>query len=191
MLRELAGNRTDLLLEWLATASTEEFRPELERLKTEGSLSAWTPAQMGMLFDAWLRSGDAAGLIEALNANPSWHAAGWRQLAAAYAAEKNFRGACETVHRSQPATVLPELPERSEAEAAREFSRSPRDFISVYQLYRAQARAGDWNAALGTLDRLATFSDAPPYLASLRADALEHLERWPEAWATLSKTLRQ
>jgi hypothetical protein len=190
MLRELADDRTDLLLEWLSTSSPEEFRVELDRLNAGDELSKWTPAQLALFFSVWLRSGDPADLIRAMEANPDWSVAGWKQLAAAYAAEKDFQQACQIVRRSQPPPTLPNLSERSEADAAREFARSPRDFISGYQLYRAKARSGDWSGALGTLDRLAALSDAPPYLAPLRADALEHLDRWAEAWAVLSETLR-
>jgi hypothetical protein len=75
-------------------------------------------------------------------------------------------------------------------EAAREFARGPRDFVSGYQLYRAQATGDDWSGALATLEKLAILPDAPPYLAWLRAQALEHLGRWPEAWEALSQTLR-
>jgi Flp pilus assembly protein TadD len=190
MMRELAGDRTDLLIEWLLTSSPEEFRTELNRLKAVDGYSSWNSNQLVSLFSAWLRSGNPAELIQAMEANPEWNAVGWKQLAAAYAAQKDLQRACQTVRRFQPAPALPDLPERSEVEASREFARSPRDFISGYQLYRAQARSGDWSGALETLDRLAALSDAPSYLASLRADALEHLNRWPEAWNILSHTLQ-
>jgi O-antigen ligase len=102
MLRELAGDRTDLLLDWLANSSPEEFRMEIERLKTDAHFVDWTPAQLARLFDAWLKSGDRAELIQEIEAKPAWLSAGWKQLAAAYALQMDFQRACETVHRSQP-----------------------------------------------------------------------------------------
>jgi O-antigen ligase/tetratricopeptide (TPR) repeat protein len=189
MLRELAENRTALLLEWLGTASSAEFQGELERLRKDGTLEGWTGQQLTAFFSAWLRAGTRAELISAIEGSATWRAAGWRQLATAYAREKNYQRACEVIHQSQPPPILPNLPERGLAEVERAFGKAPRDFVIGYQLYHAQARAGDWAGALATIDKLSALPEAPPYLAWLRADALEHLGRWREAWESLSHTI--
>jgi hypothetical protein len=66
MMRELAGDRTDLLIEWLLTSSPEEFRTELNRLKAVDGYSSWNSNQLASLFSAWLRSGNPAELIQAM-----------------------------------------------------------------------------------------------------------------------------
>jgi O-antigen ligase/tetratricopeptide (TPR) repeat protein len=190
LLRELAGKRTDLLLEWLGIASSEEFQFELERLKREGHLADWSALQLAQLFEAWLRAGDRTQMIQEIESDASWYAAGWRQLAAAYASAKDFERACDITHQWHPAPVLPDLPERELRAVMIEASQFPRDFITGYQLYRAEARAGDWTNALTTLDRLAALPDPPAYLTWLRAEALEHLGRFPEAWDALSRAIR-
>jgi hypothetical protein len=189
-LRELAGERTDLLLEWLATASPAEFHAELEKLLADGSLQRWSPAQLDRLFASWLRTGDRAGLIEALKTNVQWETIGWKHLAAAYAASRDFKQACATVRQFQASPQLPEVSTRDRVEAELQFARNPKDIITGLQAYRAEAQDRDWDAALFTLDRLGSLPDAPAYLLWLRADILEKQERWSEAWNALAKFIR-
>jgi hypothetical protein len=190
MLRELADDKTDLLLEWLAGASPGEFQAELDLVLASHSIRYWSPSQLERFFAAWVRAGDPERLIATLTSNEHWREAGWRELAAAHALRKDYRAACETVRTFQPPPEVPVLPERGRDEAESAFYRNPRDFIAGMQAYYAQSGADSTDAALTTLDKLAALPDAPSYLSWLRAGMLEKQEHWPEAWAALSQFIR-
>jgi len=190
-LKERAAGQIDLLLVWLAHSPAEEARPQLAALLAASrEFTGWSPAQMAQLFEAWLRLGDRAELIRALEGNAAWQEAGWRQLARAYAEGKDFESACRTVHRFAAPPVLPKLPEISVANAMSGFARRPGDFIAGYQLFEAQFRSGSLRSALATLDQLSVLPGAPAYLFWLRAATHERLGEWAAAWRALEVPIR-
>lgn len=190
-LRALALEEPELLLVFLAQATSEEVAVEVERvLREDPALKSLAAAQREALFSIWANRGNQALLIERFLAHPEWLAAGWRVYARVLAERKDFRAACELVHRFTPAPALPALtPAKSLAELRRALLILPNDFVTGFALYQAQMAANTPADALDTLRRLTAVPQCPKYFFYLRGQVEMQLEAWESAWRSWAKYL--
>lgn len=187
----LAFNDRELLVIFMAQASREEFRQELDKLLLEDpELSSLTREQRKQVFDQWGRKGDGELLEEALNHHPGWLETAWFGLAAVQAQRGGFAAACNLAERFSARPVLPQLKaQSSEDELRRRLYQAPDDFAVAYALYELRRRAGRTEDALSALGQTTSRLGCPRYFHYLEANLRSQKENWPDAWAAWERYL--
>lgn len=182
----LAGT-PEMKLDFLGTTTTrEEFDKALGSLLTQRpQLENLDSLQRETLFGLWSRMGDEEALIAALETNKKWRDDGWRQLATYYARNSDFRSACQTA-----AAYLPSLNRATPGGGGdmpsleRALLYNPTDTRVAVDLFQAQKNSGDLDAAIRTLQKVASLPAPPTYvsqeLAALHAAKGDFRRAWEQ-----------
>lgn len=188
-LRELADNNHVFLTLFLRTATSFEFRIEIERILSDNALlRSFSPDELRTIFSSWYEKGDKLELAENLRTHPDWLKLGWKQLARVYADYQDYRQAYETVLKFDPPPNLSakESDESIEKLAAR-FQVNQNDIQNGIALYQAQLRRNQNDAALVTLQKLKSTEGSPKYLSYLEAQLWAQAGQWQKAWEAVGR----
>lgn len=161
-----------------------EFQLELERLLAEDpELRSFPPAKLKILFEIWFKQGDQLALIETLKQHPDWKKVAWRELARSYADFQDYHEAWKV---AEEFGTPPKLPRGDSNEPLEKLSaRFVLDRTNVQNgldLYWAQKKSGQNDAALATLRQLTAAPNAPKYLWYLESQLWAEKGDWPTAW---------
>lgn len=213
-LETLAWREPTLWLALLEELGPEAARPRLAFLvANDPALTRFAadPARLRRALRLWAAKGDAAALVETMEAHPDWQTTAWRAWAEALARSGDPEGACRVAARFVRAPTLPASlsaaaaspgpSPAASAQAAREaavsaetlagaFARAPGNLVLGLRLLGAQRAAGRTADALVTLVQLSARPGAPAYLAFLEAGQRGMVGDWPRAWEAWGRYLR-
>jgi O-antigen ligase len=183
LLNAAAGNIEEELL-FLNYASPDETKQIVDAiLGADPTLRTLNTAQRNTFFSAWWNQGDRFELIAHLQERPDWMDAGWLYLAQAYAGEKDFQNAWQTIIRYAPAPLVPKLTsDRSLPDLTTTFYERDDDVAAGMTLYFAQTQRGQVSDALATLRVLEKIKSCPPYVFYLEAQLWASRQEWETAW---------
>jgi O-antigen ligase/tetratricopeptide (TPR) repeat protein len=191
-LATLAGDDPELEMVALVNQDPADFDWSRENfLASDPTLDGVDPALARRFFDLWAETGDPAKLAGEWPDHPEWQAAGWRAHAQALARTGLFDAAVQAALRGIPPPRLPSAPPPSLPDALRDSIDHPQDAFAGIQLYRAQAAAGQGDAALKTLQGVAQLPGAPPFVAYLLARDLLAAGQNEAAWRAVEPLLDQ
>jgi Flp pilus assembly protein TadD len=185
-LRALAGERTDLRLDWMAAGGASEFQQGLtEWLIVDPELKKLSYPERAQLLRMWQRLGDGGALRAEFERRREWQQQHWEIYASLLAAGGDFKKAFQVAMENVQPPVLPSISGRDALADEREFARRPGDLLSGLHLAIAQMEAGKTEDALRTIELLERVPNRPDYLSFLKGKALGSLGRWEEAWQAL------
>lgn len=191
--KAMAAADPKLRLAYLSSATGEEFNEELlSILEAHPQLEVYTAEERLKLFQLWHARGDAAGLLKALESNPSWREDGWTVLATQRAKDGNFKAAFDLA--MSYLSIPPESGARrkgSLAELNRVFLYNPTDISRGLDLYDAQRTQGLYDAALATLDQLSAVPQAPARVLYERAVIFAKKGDYAKAWDAVQDYMKR
>jgi len=179
------ASSVELKLDYLGTTRTrEEFdRCLRSMLELQPQFEGIDGFQRKALFDLWNRLGDPKTLMTELERNKKWRDDGWSLLADYHARNSDFERACRIA-----AAYLPAL-NRATPDAAADIATleramlfNPNDPRRGIDLFQAQKKSGDIDAALRTLEKLSSIPKAPAYLHQEIAALYVEKEDFRRAW---------
>ena len=183
-LHEAAAGRPDLTLKYLEDSNDAQFEEALrELLRSDPTLSQFTPDQTQRFFILWARRDLLDNLNQTVGTHPEWLKFAWPGVARYHASRNEFADAWQFVRRYAVPPVLPrEAAGGSISQLERKLYANPGDFADGYALYRAQVAAGRTDDALATARHFTGRPDAPAYFHFLEAEAWAAKENWERAW---------
>jgi len=185
-LRDLAVKDPDNYLQFLASASNDEFRAELADLRQrDANLSTLTDPQRKKLFDIWRAKGDVAEMAAQLQKNPEWANAGWLPLSESMAARKEFQKAYEIAHKNAAKPILPTVIKSGAPEELMRAVLFEKDFVAGYALYYRYLTENKPEEALKTIRSFVENPNCPLYFHYLAAEREAEIFNWEGAWKSI------
>ena len=186
---------TELKIDYLRTVQArDEFDRCLRSLLAQppADLKGLDSSQRETIFTIWNQHGDQGALISALETNRKWREDGWRILAEHYARNSDFQLACQTalpylpsVIRTAPGTST-DIPTLERA-----LLYNPTDTRRGIDLFQAQKTQGDIEGALRTLEKVASFPNAPAYVRQELATLYMMKQDFRRAWENLREAMQK
>jgi O-antigen ligase/tetratricopeptide (TPR) repeat protein len=184
----------ELKLDYLTgTRTREEFdhclrsmlalQPQLENLES---------SQRRTIFEIWNRLGDQNALMSLLESNKKWLDDGWMLLAEHLARNSEFERACQIASPYLPSLNRPTLEVSADiATLERAMLFNPADPRRAIDLFQAQKKQGDIDAALRTLEKLKGNPNAPPYLHQEIAALYMKKQDFRRAWEHFREAMQK
>jgi hypothetical protein len=182
-LRQAVAGRTDEQLVFLSYASPAETKKIIaDMLAQDPGLDALDSPARASLFGSWWDHGDRADLIAGLQAHAHWLDAGWPYLADAFAAQKDFERAWETISRYFPPPLMPTLGSDLSADQLEQSFYQTNNLTDGILLCLAQKNQGHTDDALATLRAVERIKGCPRYVFYLEAELWAARQQWEFAW---------
>ena len=137
----------------------------------------------------WAGRGNPQEVIDAFKKHPEWLTEGTIPLAFAHARLRQFETAVTLVLTNLPAPPLPRLVANKSEEALQRAFFTQTNLAAGLALFHLQVERGEKFAAISTLERLSTFSEAPHYLLYYRGKLQAESGNWSPAWDALADYL--
>ena len=161
-----------------------------ELLRQQPTLEGLEPESRSEIFRLWQQRGDKDALKTALLKNLKWQQDGWQVLCEEFAREGQYEHAYRLAVQYEPSPVSQSLSAALDMnQLERNFLFNPTDPRVGLDLYFAQKSKLQWNAALGTLEKIAGLPNSPAYIKYEMASMYAQKQDFRKAWELMLQYL--
>jgi O-Antigen ligase len=161
-----------------------------ELLRQQPTLEGLEPESRTQLFRLWQQRGDKDALKTSLLKNLKWQQDGWQILCEEFAREGEYEHAYRLAVQYEPSPVSQSLSAALDMnQLERNFLFNPTDPRVGLDLYFAQKSKLQWNAALGTLEKIAGLPNSPAYIKYEMASVHAQKQDFRKAWELMLQYL--
>ena len=188
-----AINDPSLLISWLKTTTTEEFKDTMNLfLSKDPKLKTLSKEALTELFEIWFIKDEHDTLISYTNKNPEIISCAWLPLARIYWKRKEFQKALMLSNEHLTSPKLPLVTKETNMRKLMEdHLQNPKNLYKGLHLLIIQYQAHKYYEAAATAKRLESLPQKPAYYFYICKNVYQQLEKYDLAWEMLHKYLKQ